>query len=55
MRLLVLFLFLVSCGPDQQEEFEINGEMKKCQILEAENCGLRLVCDDDKIYRCVTN
>ena len=55
MRFLALLLLVVACGANEQEDFEINGELKKCQILEAENCGLRVVCEDDTIYRCVTN
>lgn len=55
MRWIVILLALTSCGPDQQEEFKINGELKQCQIIDSEPCGLRIACDDDQIYRCVTN
>ena len=54
MRLLFLALLLMGCGGKEQQEFEINGEIKSCQILEVQNCGLRIVCGDE-IYHCVTN
>jgi len=56
IRLIIILFLLASCGKNEDQQYEINGELKSCTVIEAKECGLTLACKDQEgIYYCVTN
>lgn len=50
-----LALFLTACGTNQDQVYEIQGELKTCTVIDTQPCGLTLACQDDGFYQCVSN
>jgi hypothetical protein len=55
MKWLALFLFLVACGKNEPQQFEVNGELSSCTVIEKEDCGLTLACEGKGMIQCYSN
>lgn len=54
--LTMLTVSLIACGEDTKHwEYEINGEWKRCNLMETAPCGQTLICGSDEVYQCMTN
>ena len=52
---LLALLLLCSCGKNEPQQFEINGELSTCTVIEAHDCGLTLACENKGFVQCYSN